>query len=75
MNDISLPLQGIAKSGEGAYVFIEDEAAVGSSFGEILGGLLTVTAQNIKVTLTPLNGASIVSMKGGEVSPGEESWM
>lgn len=57
------------------YVFVPDETKIAPVFGEILGGLLTVTAQNIQVELTPLSGASITSVKaGGIVVPSFGSW-
>lgn len=67
-------LEEIARTGEGSYVFIESEDVIASSFGDIIGGLLTVTAQKIKVTLTPANGARITSLKGGKVKPSPTSW-
>ncbi|GMH34402.1 hypothetical protein BSKO_02236 [Bryopsis sp. KO-2023] len=68
-------LQEIARTGEGSYVFIENESVIATSFGDIIGGLLTVTAQKIKVTLTPRNGGRITSMKGGKVTPSPTSWI
>lgn len=57
------------------YVFVPDETKIAPVFGEILGGLLTVTAQNIEAKLTPLSGSSITSVKaGGTVSPGPSVW-
>eukprot|EP00210_Caulerpa_lentillifera_P004483 g4277.t1 len=60
-------LQAIAEAGSGAYVFVSDANAIASTIGEIFGGLLTTTAQDIRVTLTPLNGARIVNVRGGSV--------
>ncbi|GMH39703.1 hypothetical protein BSKO_07601 [Bryopsis sp. KO-2023] len=68
-------LMKIADAGKGQYVFVNDETKIAPVFGEILGGLLTVTAQNIEATLTPLSGASITSVKaGGIVDPSPSSW-
>lgn len=67
-------LRRISKTGQGSYIFIRDETAVAPTFGEIIGGLLTVTAQRIIVTLEPVNGARIVSVKGGEVTPSRTIW-
>lgn len=36
----------------GVYYYVEDEEAVSAAFGSCLGGLLSVVAQNITVTLT-----------------------
>lgn len=67
-------LQEIARAGQGSYVFVSDEEDVAPSFGEILGGLLTTTAQNIKVALEPENGARIIAVEGGVVSPSSSVW-
>lgn len=39
------------------YTFVESDDAVPGAFGEALGGLLSVVAQNLSVTLTPVNDA------------------
>lgn len=67
-------MQEIAKAGQGSYVFIRDEEDVAPSFGEIIGGLLTTAAQNIEVLLEPANGARIISVEGGDVSPSASAW-
>lgn len=61
-------LQAIAEAGNGAYVFVSGANTIASTIGEILGGLLTTTAQDIRVTFRPRNGARIVGVKGGTVS-------
>merc|ERR1719210_2018711 len=44
-------LQGLAVSGEGTYSYVESEEQISHSFGEALGGLLTTTHQNVKLSL------------------------
>lgn len=68
-------LYRIAHAGQGSYVYINNAADIGATFGQILGGLLSVQAHDIVATLTPLNGASITRVKaGGRIFPGEDSW-
>ena len=61
-------LQAIAEAGRGSYVFVSDANAIARTIGQILGGLLTITAQNIVVQFQPLNGARLVNVRGGNVS-------
>ena len=42
-------LNRISKTTEGLYYFIETQDNIPTSFGEILGGLVSVVAQNIKI--------------------------
>lgn len=49
-------LQALATTSEGTYYFIENEDSIPTSFGDCLGGLLTVAGQNLKLTIHPLNG-------------------
>lgn len=74
-NNVICPPQAIAEAGQGSYVFIRDESVIASTFGVIIGGILSTTAQGIKVTLVPDNGARITSVKGGTVSPSSNTWM
>lgn len=68
--DVEL-LQRIADIGKGIYVFISDENEIAPTFGRILGGLISVSAQDIEVLVTPFNYANITSIKaGGVVEPG-----
>lgn len=69
------PLQAIAEGGDGSYVFIQDESVIAPTFGEIIGGLLSTTAQGITVTFVPQNGARIESVKGGQVTTSGSTWM
>jgi len=45
------PLRDIAKVGNGVYCFIENADSIGEAFGEALGGLLSVTHQNVRLCL------------------------
>jgi hypothetical protein len=44
-------LRNIAKTGNGVYCFIEGTDTIGEAFGEALGGLLSVTHQNVRLNL------------------------
>jgi hypothetical protein len=44
-------LQGLAQVGHGVYSYVEDEDKIGQAFGQGLGGLLTTTHQNVKLSL------------------------
>jgi len=43
----------------GSYYHVKDDSDVGSAFGDAMGGLLSVVAQSIVVTLCPTSGAFI----------------
>lgn len=42
-------LTSIADAGHGMYYYVEDEEAIPGAFGDALGGLISVVAQNIKM--------------------------
>lgn len=44
-------LRNIASTGQGVYCFIENAESIGEAFGEALGGLLSVTHQNVRLCL------------------------
>lgn len=44
-------LQNLANIGAGVYSYVESEDQIGQAFGEALGGLLTTTHQNVKLSL------------------------
>eukprot|EP00747_Dinoflagellata_sp_TGD_P163611 gnl/TRDRNA2_/TRDRNA2_182456_c0_seq1.p1 gnl/TRDRNA2_/TRDRNA2_182456_c0~~gnl/TRDRNA2_/TRDRNA2_182456_c0_seq1.p1 ORF type:complete len:676 (-),score=127.19 gnl/TRDRNA2_/TRDRNA2_182456_c0_seq1:140-2167(-) len=44
-------LKGLADKGNGIYSYVEGEDQIGSAFGEALGGLLSTTHQNVKLSL------------------------
>lgn len=61
-------LEAIAEAGNGVYAFVSNNNAIATTIGEILGGLVTVGAQNIKLTFDPKNNVEIVEVQGGTVS-------
>jgi len=44
-------LNKLAEVGEGIYSYVESEDKIGAAFGEALGGLLSTTHQNVRVSL------------------------
>lgn len=52
-------LKQIAQSTEGMYYFIENNDKISESFADVLGGLFSVVAQNITLTVEAVNGALI----------------
>lgn len=44
-------LKNIAQTGKGVYCFVENADCIGEAFGEALGGLLSVTHQNVRLCL------------------------
>jgi hypothetical protein len=52
-------LKAIAESGKGIYYYIENADDIPESFADCIGGLLSVVAQNIKLTLEPLNDVTV----------------
>lgn len=44
-------LKNLADIGAGVYSYVENEDQIGQAFGEALGGLLTTTHQNVKLSL------------------------
>jgi hypothetical protein len=42
-------LTGIAEAGRGVYYFLETTEQVATAFGDCLGGLVSVVAQNVQV--------------------------
>jgi len=53
-------LQSLAQVGRGIYYFIEDVDRIPTAFADALGGLQSVVAQNIKLTITPAPGITII---------------
>eukprot|EP00451_Oxyrrhis_marina_P012715 CAMPEP_0204316326 /NCGR_PEP_ID=MMETSP0469-20131031/5329_1 /ASSEMBLY_ACC=CAM_ASM_000384 /TAXON_ID=2969 /ORGANISM="Oxyrrhis marina" /LENGTH=471 /DNA_ID=CAMNT_0051297085 /DNA_START=29 /DNA_END=1444 /DNA_ORIENTATION=+ len=49
-------LTSLAGAAGGEYLFVEDEDKIGTSFGEALGGLLSVVAQSTSLTITEVAG-------------------
>jgi len=56
-------LRDISITGQGVYCFIEDAESIGSAFGEALGGLLSVTHQNVRLSLELAPGVKLVKAR------------
>eukprot|EP01118_Nematostelium_gracile_P010580 TRINITY_DN3664_c0_g1_i1.p1 TRINITY_DN3664_c0_g1~~TRINITY_DN3664_c0_g1_i1.p1 ORF type:complete len:804 (-),score=283.41 TRINITY_DN3664_c0_g1_i1:97-2508(-) len=57
----------IAIEGGGMYSFIPDASFVGTAFVNCISNFMTTMANNAKLTIEPLNGASIVDKVSGYV--------
>ncbi|EGD81075.1 hypothetical protein PTSG_11020 [Salpingoeca rosetta] len=55
-------LKDLSEVGNGMYYYIENNDTIPESFGDCLGGLLSVVGQNVKVTITTQNGAKITTL-------------
>eukprot|EP00775_Hariotina_reticulata_P004577 gene4577-4831_t len=56
-------LQAIAEAGSGMYYYIEDDSQIPEAFGDALGGLFSVVASNVNVSI------SVVSDGGQDQAP------
>jgi len=56
-------LQSLAKAGGGVYSFIEGEESIGEAFGTVLGGLLSTTHQNVRLSLELAHGVALSRAK------------
>eukprot|EP01129_Flabellula_baltica_P001968 TRINITY_DN11853_c0_g1_i1.p1 TRINITY_DN11853_c0_g1~~TRINITY_DN11853_c0_g1_i1.p1 ORF type:complete len:607 (+),score=141.90 TRINITY_DN11853_c0_g1_i1:33-1853(+) len=56
-------LQQLAANKNGVYYFISNGEQIAEAFSDCLGGLLSVTAQNIKMVISPVNGSTIEEIK------------
>jgi Mg-chelatase subunit ChlD len=56
-------LTNISEIGNGMYYFVENNDMIPESFAHCLGGLLTVQAQNLKLTITPQDGVSVTKVE------------
>merc|ERR1712242_135810 len=52
-------LFSIADAGTGCYTYVSTPAAIGPCFADILGGMLSIAAQDVELTLKATKGASI----------------
>lgn len=59
-------LQGIASSANGTYYFIESAENIPETFADALGGLLSVFAQNVELTITPLATNTVREVHTGQ---------
>jgi uncharacterized protein YegL len=55
-------LRKISTAGNGSYYFVEGVDDIRSAFGDCLGGMLSVVAQNLEVELEAVNGATITKV-------------
>eukprot|EP01147_Barroeca_monosierra_P010933 gene10933-3007_t len=55
-------LRNISEIGNGMYYFIEGDESIAEAFGDCLGGLLSVVAQNISVQINTENNATIEAL-------------
>jgi len=53
-------LSKLAEVGEGIYSYVESEDKIGAAFGEALGGLLSTTHQNVRLSLNLQSGVEFV---------------
>jgi Mg-chelatase subunit ChlD len=56
-------LKNLSEVGNGMYYFVETNDMIPESFAHCLGGLLTVQAQNIKLTLTVAGGVELIKVE------------
>jgi len=63
-------LNELAIIGSGTYAFIPDAGFVGTVFVNAMTNLLVTMAKDVKVTLTPRNGAALVGYEEGTVLGG-----
>jgi len=64
-------LRGIAEAGSGMYYYVEDEEKIASAFGDCIGGLLSVSAQNLELKLqTQDEGVKIKKLFGSSEKVG-----
>ena len=55
-------LRAIATAGSGSYYYVEGVDDIRSAFGDCLGGVLSVVAQNLELTIEAVNGATITKV-------------
>lgn len=49
-------LKDVADAGKGMYYYVQSEAAIVESFGDCLGGLMSVVARELRLTAVPSSG-------------------
>lgn len=55
-------LQAIAKAGKGLYFYIENKEVIADAFIDCVGGLLSVVAQDIKLTVQACEGVELLDV-------------
>jgi len=63
-------LQAIAEAMSGSYYYIKKSDDVAPAYGDALGGLLSVVAKNVRVTVRGVNGAEVLAVNAGGVVEG-----
>ena len=58
-------MQGIAECANGTYYFIESQENIPETFADALGGLLSVYAQNVELTIAPVATNTISEVHTG----------
>jgi len=53
-------LRNLASTGHGSYYFVENADDIRSAFGDCLGGLLSVVAQNLMLELEPIHPKALI---------------
>lgn len=53
-------LRGLAQVGKGMYYYLESTESIPSSFADCLGGLQSVVAQNVHLTVNATDGAKVL---------------
>lgn len=54
-------LHAVADAGNGLFYYIENRDNIPDSFCDCLGGLLSVAAQNVRMTLTAADGVKLTT--------------
>jgi Mg-chelatase subunit ChlD len=54
-------LRSIAETGNGMYYFINNQDAIPTSFGDCMGGLMSVVAQHIKLRINLMPGVTLLN--------------
>eukprot|EP00210_Caulerpa_lentillifera_P001541 g1479.t1 len=60
-------LRQIAELGNGVSYFIPNEPDIAKAFGDALGGLMSTVATNIRLQISGINGAQIMSVESGYI--------
>ncbi len=55
-------VRAISEAGNGLYYYMENEDMISQAFADCLGGLLSVSAQNIKLNIAPVGDVNLVQV-------------
>ncbi|KAL0479465.1 secreted protein with Ig-like and vWFA domains, partial [Acrasis kona] len=64
-------LRAVAEAGTGLYYYIQKNDEIPQSFSDCLGGLLSVSAQNIKLKIDPIDGCTLKAVRTDYKKPSE----